>query len=127
MLSHQYILNSCESLKQSVPIFHEDISFSYLPGCHVAERISGIYNRLSGGASAYFVNDLSKLYEYMLEVKPTVFASLPRFFEKIYAKVVSEHGKNPDLQAVKNAFGGNIRLLTSGGGLCNEIAIFCPK
>ena len=81
MLSHQYILNSCESLKQSVPIFHEDISFSYLPGCHVAERISGIYNRLYNGTSAYFVDDLSKLYAYMLEVQPTVFASLPRFFE----------------------------------------------
>lgn len=128
MLSHQYILNSCESLKQSVPIFHEDVSFSYLPGCHVAERISGIYNRLYNGTSAYFVDDLSKLYKYMLEVKPTIFASLPRFFEKIYAKVVSEHGKNPDSQAVKDAFGGNIRLLTSGGApLPNEIADFFAR
>ena len=128
MLSHQYILNSCESLKQSVPIFHEDVSFSYLPGCHVAERISGIYNRLYNGTSAYFVDDLSKLYEHMLEIKPTVFASLPRFFEKIYAKVVSEHGKNPDSQAVKDAFGGNIRLLTSGGApLPNEIADFFAR
>ncbi|MEP6902408.1 MAG: AMP-binding protein, partial [Actinomycetota bacterium] len=49
MLSHQYILNSVESLRQSVPIFHDDVSFSYLPGCHVAERISGIYNRLYNG------------------------------------------------------------------------------
>jgi len=47
MLSHQYILNSDESLRRSVPIFDTDVSFSYLPGCHVAERISGIYNRLT--------------------------------------------------------------------------------
>jgi len=125
MLSHQYILNSVESLKNSVPIFATDVSFSYLPGCHVAERISGIYNRLYNGTAAHFVDDLSRLYAYMLEVKPTVFASLPRFFEKIYAKVVSEFGREASEQNLKDAFGGNVRLLTSGGApLPNEIAAF---
>jgi long-chain acyl-CoA synthetase len=126
MLSHGYILNSVESLRQSVPIFDSDIAFSYLPGCHVAERISGIYNRLYNGAAAYFVDDLSRLYEYMLEVKPTVFASLPRFFEKIHASIVAKHGsENIDRQIVKDAFGGRIRLLTSGGApLPAEIAQF---
>jgi long-chain acyl-CoA synthetase len=125
MLSHQYVLNSCESLRQAVPIFDTDVSFSYLPGCHVAERISGIYNRLYNGASVYFVDDLAKLYGYMLEVRPTVFASLPRFFEKIYAKVVSEFGREASEQNLKDAFGGRVRLLTSGGApLPEEIAAF---
>jgi len=125
MLSHQYILNSVESLRQTIPIFNSDVSFSYLPACHVAERISGIYNRLYNGAGVYFVDDLAKLYEYMLEVKPTVFASLPRFFEKIYAKVVAEHGKEVESQKVKDAFSGRIRLATSGGApLPEEIARF---
>jgi long-chain acyl-CoA synthetase len=126
MLSHRYILNSVESLRESVPIFDSDIAFSYLPGCHVAERISGIYNRLYNGAAAYFVDDLSRLYAYMLEVKPTVFASLPRFFEKIHASIVARHGsENVDPQIVKDAFGGRIRLLTSGGApLPAEIARF---
>ena len=126
MLSHRYILNSVESLRQSVPIFDSDIAFSYLPGCHVAERISGIYNRLYNGAAAYFVDDLSRLYEYMLDVKPTVFASLPRFFEKIHASIVAKHGTDKvDPQIVRDAFGGRIRLLTSGGApLPSEIAQF---
>ncbi len=125
MLSHKYILNSVESLKNSVPVFHDDVTLSYLPGCHVAERISGIYNRLYNGTSAYFVDDLSKLYAYMFDVKPTVFASLPRFFEKIYAKVVSEFGHDASEQNLKDAFGGNVRLLTSGGApLPDEIAAF---
>lgn len=128
MLSHQYILNSCESLKNSIPIFDNDVTLSYLPACHVAERISGIYNRLYNGTSAYFVDDLSKLYAYMFEVKPTVFASLPRFFEKVYAAVVSKHGKDATSQNLKNAFGGNVRLLTSGGApLPDEIADFFVK
>jgi long-chain acyl-CoA synthetase len=89
-LSHRYIINSVESLRATIPIYETDTSFSYLPYCHVAERISGLYNRLYAGASAYFVDDLSKLGQYMLEVKPTVFASLPRFFEKIHARVVAD-------------------------------------
>lgn len=125
MLSHRYILNSVESLRRSVPIFHEDVTLSYLPACHVAERISGIYNRLYNGTSAYFVDDISKLYAYMLEVKPTVFASLPRFFEKIYAKVVSDFGDDASERNLKDAFGGNVRLLTSGGApLPEKIAAF---
>jgi long-chain acyl-CoA synthetase len=56
----------------------------------------------------------------MLEVKPTVFASLPRFFEKIYARIVSDASTN-----VKDYFGGRVRLLTSGGApLPLEVAEF---
>ena len=119
-LSHRYIINSVESLRQTIPIYDTDVSFSYLPFCHVAERISGLYNRLYAGASAYFVDDLARLGEYMLEVKPTVFASLPRFFEKIYARIVSDGATN-----VKDYFGGRVRLLTSGGApLPLEVAEF---
>jgi long-chain acyl-CoA synthetase len=64
-LSHRYILNSVESLRATVPIYETDTAFSYLPYCHVAERISGLYNRLYAGASAHFVDDLSKLGQYM--------------------------------------------------------------
>ncbi len=121
-LSHRYILNSVESLRQTIPIYDTDVSFSYLPFCHVAERISGLYNRLYAGASAYFVDDLSRFGEYMLEVKPTVFASLPRFFEKIHARAVSDMQRLPEEEwpcfkatKVKDYFGGRIRVATSGG------------
>ena len=110
-LSHRYIINSVESLRETIPIFETDVSFSYLPFCHVAERISGLYNRLNAGAPAYFVDDLARLGEYMLEVKPTVFASLPRFFEKIHAQIMADANRRD----VREYFGGRVRLLTSGG------------
>jgi long-chain acyl-CoA synthetase len=89
-LSHRYVINSVESLRETVPVYDTDVAFSYLPYCHVAERISGLYNRLYAGAAAYFVDDLAKLGQYMIEVRPTVFASLPRFFEKIHARVMAD-------------------------------------
>ena len=122
-LSHRYIINSVESLRETIPIYDTDVSFSYLPFCHVAERISGLYNRLYAGASAYFVDDLARLGEYMLEVKPTVFASLPRFFEKIHARAVMDGSTR-----IKDYFGGRIRLATSGGApLPLEVADFFAK
>jgi long-chain acyl-CoA synthetase len=92
-LSHRYIINSVESLRETIPVYDWDVCFSYLPYCHVAERISGLYNRLYAGTPAYFVDDLTKLWAYMLDVRPTVFASLPRFFEKVHARIVSDLDK----------------------------------
>jgi long-chain acyl-CoA synthetase len=89
-LSHAYVINSVESLRGSIPMSDSDVSFSYLPYCHVAERISGLYNRLYAGASAYFVEDMTRLWGYMQEVRPTIFGSLPRFFEKVHARIVSD-------------------------------------
>src|SRR5215212_319928 len=94
-LSHRYVINSVESLRGVVPVYDTDVAFSYLPFCHVAERISGLYNRLYAGTAAYFVDDLTMLGQYMLEVRPTVFASLPRFFEKIHARIMSDLEKAP--------------------------------
>jgi long-chain acyl-CoA synthetase len=95
-LSHRYVLGSVESLRETVPVYDTDVAFSYLPYCHVAERISGLYNRLYAGAAAYFVDDLTRLGQYMTEVRPTVFASLPRFFEKIHARVLADLSNESD-------------------------------
>jgi long-chain acyl-CoA synthetase len=106
-LSHRYIINSVESLRATIPVYDTDVAFSYLPYCHVAERISGLYNRLYAGAAAYFVDDISKLWEYMIELKPTVFASLPRFFEKVHARVISdlEKASKEEQRAFNQALG----------------------
>ena len=99
-LSHAYVINSVESLRGVIPLDERDVMFSYLPYCHVAERISGLYHRLYAGASAYFVDDARRLWEYMSEVKPTVFPSLPRFFEKVHARIISDlETASPQTQA----------------------------
>ena len=89
-LSHAYVINSVESLRATIPLDEQDVAFSYLPYCHVAERIAGLYNRLYAGMPAYFVDDPAKLWAYLLDVKPTIFPSLPRFFEKIHARVFAD-------------------------------------
>lgn len=103
-LSNRYILASCEALSHTVtdimgavPLeqlqqyqHQQFVSLSFLPFCHVAECISGMYFRMYSGVAAYLVDDAFKLYENFLEVSPHTFAGVPRFFEKIYAKVMND-------------------------------------
>lgn len=103
-LSNRYVIASSESLYhfstttfQEIPPDllkkHEGelfVSLSFLPFCHVAERISGMYHRVFSGIPAYLVDDLSKLFLYLQEVSPQTFGGVPRFFEKIYAKIMAD-------------------------------------
>lgn len=94
-LSHRYVINSAVSVVESLSLQDTDTGFSYLPFSHVAERIAGFYTRLYAGITAYFIDDLTKLYRYMIEVKPTIFASLPRFFEKIHGQILMDVERMP--------------------------------
>jgi long-chain acyl-CoA synthetase len=107
-LSHRYVVNSAESVVQSLGLEASDTAFSYLPFCHVAERIAGLYTRISAGMSAYLIDDVAKLYGYMLEVKPTIFGSLPRFFEKIHARIMADIGQAPSQE--REAFAEALRI-----------------
>jgi long-chain acyl-CoA synthetase len=60
---------------------------SFLPLCHVYERTTG-YVYQSYGISIYYVQDIDKLAGYILDIKPNVFATVPRILEKIYNRIV---------------------------------------
>jgi long-chain acyl-CoA synthetase len=95
-LSHRYLLESVKSLNQVIPLNADDIALSYLPYCHVAERIAGLYNRIYAGVTAYLVDDMARFWDYVREVKPSVFASVPRFYEKAYAQIMADLGAATD-------------------------------
>ncbi|MCD8050818.1 MAG: AMP-binding protein [Clostridiales bacterium] len=59
---------------------------SFLPLSHVVEGILGAYTPyyLGAPASLYFLNDFDKLAETLPKVRPTIFFSIPRFYEKIW-------------------------------------------
>jgi long-chain acyl-CoA synthetase len=56
---------------------------------HVAERVLAFYGRINTGMSTYFASSIAKVLEEVVEVKPTIFGSVPRIFEKAYAKIMS--------------------------------------
>ena len=98
LLSHANILALMKSARHSFPMQREDVSFSFLPLAHVAERVVGFYSRIASGISAAFATDIPSVLEEVQEVRPTVFGSVPRIFEKAYAKMMAQVENAPPLK-----------------------------
>ena len=62
-------------------------SVCYLPLCHVAERIVGVYTALLSGTRLNFVENPETVPENVREIAPTVFGAVPRIWEKFYSVV----------------------------------------
>lgn len=63
---------------------------SFLPLSHVLERTAGYYAPLMTGCHVAFCESTEKVVENMQEVGPTVMVSVPRLFEKIYARIYED-------------------------------------
>jgi long-chain acyl-CoA synthetase len=64
-----------------------DVCFSFLPLSHVAERAAD-YAYFYNGASVAYPESLDTVAENLAQVRPTVVLGVPRFFEKLYARVM---------------------------------------
>lgn len=89
MLSHSNLSsNAIDSLSEQA-IDRRDVALEFLPLAHVYERIAG-YGYLFNGASIAYVERMEDVPQSLLEVRPTRAAAVPRFFEKIYAKILEQ-------------------------------------
>jgi len=71
----------------------EDVALSFLPLAHVYGRTMDYIYIFQGAALAY-VESVDAVAQALLEVRPTITAAVPRFFEKIYARLVEQGSKN---------------------------------
>ena len=69
-----------------------DLALSFLPLAHVYGR-SLDYIYLFNGVSIAYVEAIELVAQAVLEVRPTVIAAVPRFFEKIYSKLMEQGSK----------------------------------
>jgi len=70
-----------------------DVALSFLPLAHVYGRTLD-YIYVFGGAPLAYVESVDAVAQALLEVRPTITAAVPRFFEKIYARIVEQGSKN---------------------------------
>jgi long-chain acyl-CoA synthetase len=64
-----------------------DITLSYLPLCHVAERIGTEWVNAAAGTQVHFAESIDTVTQNLREVQPTLFFAVPRIWEKIHAGV----------------------------------------
>ena len=65
----------------------DDITLSYLPLCHVAERIATEWVNAAAGTQVHFAESIDTVQDNLREVQPTLFFAVPRIWEKIRATV----------------------------------------
>lgn len=64
-----------------------DVMLSYLPLCHVAERIFTTWFNAGGGTQVNFAESVATVQENLREIQPTILFGVPRIWEKILAGV----------------------------------------
>ncbi len=66
----------------------KDLIVTYLPLCHVAERIFSTWTLVGAGPSLNFAESIETVTENLREVQPTLFFGVPRIWERLHATVL---------------------------------------
>jgi long-chain acyl-CoA synthetase len=87
MISHYNLVASAAGSSQAVQILPSDVHISYLPLAHIYERMNLLVMLHHGVAVGFFQGDILKLMDDLETLKPTIFASVPRLYNRIYDKI----------------------------------------
>ncbi|MFA8300874.1 MAG: long-chain fatty acid--CoA ligase [Hyphomicrobiales bacterium] len=99
MLTHKNIISNFIGVSY-IPTFGEEgRALSFLPLCHVYERmLNYLYQYL--GISVYYCENMGTIVDNIQEVKPDMMSAVPRFLEKVYEKIIY---KGKSLKGIKKA------------------------
>jgi len=98
-LSHANILAQMKSIGSVVEEeLLGDVMMFFLPLSHVGERVPGQFFRIYKGITGAYVNDITQILDDIKDIRPAFFGSVPRIFEKAYAKIMSEVENAPPLK-----------------------------
>ncbi|KAL2468540.1 Long chain acyl-CoA synthetase 7 [Forsythia ovata] len=89
VLSHRNMIASVAGMTHSVKFHPSDIYISYLPLAHIYERSYQILSVYFGVAVGFYQGDNMKLMDDLAALRPTIFASVPRLYNRIYAGIIN--------------------------------------
>ncbi|XP_078659799.1 long-chain-fatty-acid--CoA ligase 1-like isoform X1 [Branchiostoma floridae x Branchiostoma belcheri] len=94
MLSHKNIVAGCAGVavtfEQKFSMTSEDVHISYLPLAHIFEKLVQCYLFCNGARIGFFQGDVRKLTDDIKELRPTIFATVPRLLNRIYDTVMTK-------------------------------------
>jgi long-chain acyl-CoA synthetase len=88
MLTHDNLMSNVRGTVPYVPVNHTHRALSFLPLCHVFERML-LYLYFRIGVSIYYAESIEKVADNLKEVQPHLFTTVPRLLEKVYDKIVA--------------------------------------
>jgi long-chain acyl-CoA synthetase len=149
LLTHNNLVSNILSTAKIYPFGIHETQISFLPLCHIFERLLN-YMFLYKGITIYYIENLTDISPSLKTIKPDGFGTVPRILELFYDKIVEqgkdlegfkkhlffwaiELGKQYDfdkglfysfklniakrlvLNKIKQALGGNLKIVISGG------------
>lgn len=97
MLCHKNFMANIEATWPILPLDNVSKVISFLPLCHVFERMVNYLVQYKG-SSVYYAENIDSVGDNIREIKPNGFATVPRVLEKVYDKIVN---KGKELTGVK--------------------------
>jgi long-chain acyl-CoA synthetase len=89
MLTHNNLVTQVKGATLLMPVDHTCTAFSFLPLCHIYERmLSYVYQSI--GLGIYYAENLESIGDNLKEVHPHIFVTVPRLLEKVYDKIVAK-------------------------------------
>ena len=89
MMSHNNIVSNVIASQERVPSKKGDSALSFLPVCHIFERMI-LYLYQYCGIQIYFAEGLDKINDNLKEVKPEIMTVVPRLLEKVYEAIIAK-------------------------------------
>jgi long-chain acyl-CoA synthetase len=90
MLAHiNYIACTAGATAHNISMSSSDVYISYLPLAHVYERIVHVGLFFYGASMGFYRGDPQKILDDCALLRPTLFASVPRLYNRVYDKVMN--------------------------------------
>ena len=88
MLTHDNIYSNVMAAMKAIPFDGRDVGLSFLPLSHIFERMAGHYLMFATGTSIAYAESIDTVPINLAEVRPTLVLSVPRLYEKMYARIL---------------------------------------
>ncbi|MDQ3675127.1 MAG: long-chain fatty acid--CoA ligase [Gemmatimonadota bacterium] len=88
MLTHDNIYSNVMASMKAIPFDGRDVGLSFLPLSHIFERMAGHYLMFATGTSIAYAESIDTVPINLGEVRPTLVLSVPRLYEKMYARIL---------------------------------------
>lgn len=96
VLTHHNILSNVQAALESFPISNKDVFLSFLPLCHIFERMAGYYTAFSAKCVVCYAESIETVAQNLIEIKPTIMTTVPRLFERIHSKIIKNVESQPE-------------------------------
>lgn len=87
MLTHKNVTWMSLAMSEKNPVFQEDEVLSFLPLCHIFERLFSVFGHLAHGYTVNFIEKPDTVTGNMVEVSPTIGYAVPRIWEKYFSAI----------------------------------------